>query len=388
MAYIYIYGLFGHNVPDMKRCHFAYAASAVAALVGTGIGLGATPAAAVHQTLVVHQGESIQKAVNSAQPGDTVLVLPGVYKESVTINTPHVTLRGTGASTVIEPAAKTAGKAPDTGTKATKAAKATKSCAEGGNGICVIGTKTKNVKGVTVADLKVTGFARAGVFGMATDTMTVRDVQAVRNAVWGIAQERSVHGHIVGNYAEGNGDAGVFLANTITEEAGALDTERTVIDHNRLENNRIGVTVRRLRNLSVAENYIAGNCAGVFVVGDENKPKAGDLEVAFNDVTQNNKSCPKTDRLPAIQGSGIVLTGIEKTVVDGNRVTGNSGSSPLSGGIVLFKSFVGVTNDQNRISGNALIGNAPADLVDTETKGIGNTFDHNACRVSKPSGLC
>ncbi|MFJ6667884.1 nitrous oxide reductase family maturation protein NosD [Streptomyces sp. NPDC091383] len=366
----------------MKRCHIAYAASAVAALVGSGIGLGASPAAALHQTLVVHRGESIQKAVNSARPGDTVLVLPGTYKESVTISTPRVTLRGLGPATVLEPAKKTTGAAPG------KKTKATKSCAEGGNGICVIGTKTTNVEGVTVADLKVTGFSRAGVFGMATDTMTVRGVQAVRNAVWGIAQERSVHGHIMGNYAQGNGDAGVFLANTITEEAGALDTRRTVIDHNRLEGNRIGVTVRRLRNLSVAENHIAGNCAGVFVVGDENKPKAGDLEVAYNDVTGNNKSCPKTDRLPAIQGSGIVLTGAEKTVVDGNRVTDNAGSSPLSGGIVLFKSFVGVTNDHNRISGNALARNAPADLVNTETKGIGNTFDHNACRVSKPAGLC
>lgn len=83
-----------------------------------------------------------------------------------------------------------------------------------------------------------------------------------------------------------------------------------------------------------------------------------------------------------------MLTGVEKTVVDGNRVTDNSGDSPLSGGIVLFKSFVGVTNDKNRVSGNALAGNGPADLVDTETKGIGNTFDHNACRASKPAGLC
>jgi len=83
-----------------------------------------------------------------------------------------------------------------------------------------------------------------------------------------------------------------------------------------------------------------------------------------------------------------VLTGTEKTVVDGNRVVGNTGTSPLSGGIVLFKSFVGVTNDDNRVSDNVLDGNGPADLVNTETKGKGNTFRHNACRASKPSGLC
>jgi hypothetical protein len=146
--------------------------------------------------------------------------------------------------------------------------------------------------------------------------------------------------------------------------------------------------VRRLRDLTVAENSITGNCAGVFVVGDENRPKAGHLEVTANDVSRNNKTCPKTDRLPVLQGSGIVLTGAEKTVVDGNRVTGNQGKSPMSGGIVLFKSFVGVTSDQNRISDNTLDSNSPADLINTETRGKGNTFEHNACRVSKPAGLC
>ncbi|MGW4564507.1 right-handed parallel beta-helix repeat-containing protein [Streptomyces sp. NPDC004561] len=369
----------------MKRCHIAYAACA-ATLVGTV--LGASPAAAAHRTYLVHQGESIQKAVNRAQPGDTVLVLAGTYKESVTIRTPWVTLRGVGGRTVIQPSPKKSTKKPAKKGAKKGAKKASVSCAEGGNGICVLGTKTRNVQGVTVADLKVTGFSRTGVFGMATDTMTVRGVQAVKNGVWGIAQERSVRARIMANYASGNGDAGVFLANTIKEEAGATDTKHTLIERNRLVNNRIGVTVRRLRDLTVAENYITGNCAGVFVVGDENKPKAGDIEVAANDVSRNNRSCPKTPRLPALQGSGIVLTGAEKTLVHGNRVTGNTGRSPLSGGIVLFKSFVGVTSDRNRVSDNMLSGNSPADLVNTETRGKGNTFLHNACRASKPAGLC
>jgi nitrous oxidase accessory protein NosD len=366
----------------MKRCHLAYAVCAVTLL---GAGLGASPAAAAHRTYVVHQGESIQKAVNRAGSGDTVLVLPGTYKESVTIKTPGVTLRGMGGGTVIKPGAK---RKPGKSAAHKAGRKAYPTCAGAGNGICVLGTKTRNVQGVTVADLKVTGFSHAGVFGMATDTLTVRGVQAVKNGVWGIAQERSVHSHIIGNYAQGNGDAGVFLANTIKEEAGATDAGQTVIERNRLEGNRIGVTVRRLRDLTVAENSITGNCAGVFVVGDENRPKAGHLEVTANDVSRNNKTCPKTDRLPVLQGSGIVLTGAEKTVVDGNRVTGNQGKSPMSGGIVLFKSFVGVTSDQNRISDNTLDSNSPADLINTETRGKGNTFEHNACRVSKPAGLC
>jgi hypothetical protein len=352
----------------MKKYRIAYL-MCTAVVVGTG--LGAAPPAAHHRVHVVWPGQSIQKAVDAAGSGDTVLLAPGTYHESVKVTTPGLTLRGMGRSTVIEP-----------GTK-----KAADSCAEGGNGICVVGTKDKNLKGVTVTGLTVTGFARSGVFSMATDGLTVQDVTSVKNGVWGIAQERSVRGVFRDNTAQDNGDAGLFLANTIKEEAGAADTRGTLVDSNRLEGNRIGVTVRRLRHLTVARNHLTGNCAGVFVVGDENKPKAGALAVRDNYVVRNNKSCPKTDRLDALQGSGIVVTGADDTTVAGNVVKDNAGKSPLSGGIVLFKSFVGVTSDRNRISGNVLRDNSPADLVDTD-KGKGNTFQGNSCRASKPAGLC
>ncbi|MEV7794714.1 right-handed parallel beta-helix repeat-containing protein [Streptomyces sp. NPDC087512] len=352
----------------MKKSHVVYLVC-TAAMFATG--LGAAPAGAVHRSHVVHPGESIQKAVNAAKAGDTVFVTAGTYHESVTVSTPGLTLRGMGRHTVIKPSTK----------------KATDTCAKGGNGICVVGTKAKKVKGVTVASLTVTGFSRSGVYSAATDGLTVRNVSAVKNGVWGISQESSLHGVFRANAARDNGDAGIFIANTITAEEGAKDTRGTVVAHNRLEGNRIGVTVRRLRNLAVAENYITGNCAGVFVVGDENKPKAGDLVVRDNLVVGNNKSCPKTERLPALQGSGIVLTGTEKVLVADNRVEGHSGTSPLSGGIVLFKSMVGVTGQKNEVKGNRLRDNKPADLVSTETD-KSNVFSRNSCTVSKPAGLC
>ncbi|MFG3251249.1 nitrous oxide reductase family maturation protein NosD [Streptomyces sp. NPDC048187] len=356
----------------MKNCHVVYLVC-TAAMIGTG--LAAAPASSVPLTHVVHPGESIQKAVDAAHSGDTVLVTPGVYRESVTVSTPGLTLRGTGRSTVVQP-----------GT--TKAAADT--CAGRGNGICVIGTKDKNVRGVTVADLTVTGFTQTGVFSMATDGLTVRNVNAVKNGVWGIAQERSVHGIFRGNTARDNGDAGIFLANAVKAEEGAADTEGTLVAHNRLEGNRIGVTVRRLRNLAVEDNHIAGNCAGVFVVGDENTPKAGDMVVRDNHVVRNNKSCPKTARLEALQGSGIVLTGVEKVLVADNTVEGNAGTSSMSGGIVLAASMVGTANAKNEVKGNRLSANSPADLVNAGTgeTAKSNSFAGNTCGASKPAGLC
>ncbi|MDF3300402.1 right-handed parallel beta-helix repeat-containing protein [Streptomyces tropicalis] len=353
----------------MTKRHTALALC-VAALAGSAV--AAAPEVAVPRTHVVHPGQSIQRAVDIARSGDTVLVLPGVYHGSVRVTTPRLTLRGAGRRTVVEPGPRNAADR----------------CAKSGNGICVTGTRNRRLTGVTVSDLAVTGFTRAGVFGMATDGLAVRRVTSERNGLWGFAEERSVRSVYRGNTARANGEAGLFLANTITAEKGAYDTGGTLLRQNRLEGNRIGVTIRRLRNVTVSRNVVTGNCAGLFVVGDENKPRAGAVTVRRNRIAANNKYCAKTARLPFLQGSGVVLTGAEDSLVTGNTITGNRGRSPMSGGVVLFKSFVGAPSRGNRVSGNRLTDNAPADLVNQETTKSNNHFQGNSCRASRPAGLC
>ncbi|WP_225831004.1 right-handed parallel beta-helix repeat-containing protein [Streptomyces sp. NK08204] len=371
----------------MTKRHITYLACTTALLSAA---LGTTPASAAHRTLVVHPGESIQKAVNAARPGDTVIVLGGTYHESVTVKTPGVTLRGVGPRTVIMPtdaqkaAAANAQKAP----ASSAAKKASVSCLEGGNGICVVGAKDTALRDVTVADLTLKGFPRIGLWSMGTDRLTVKRVTSDNNGQWGIAQEHSTRGVFRQNIARNNGDAGLFLANNVKAEEGATDTRGAVVDRNYLEGNRIGITVRRLRNLSVTRNAMTGNCSGVFVVGDENKPKTRMVTVSDNLVEHNNKYCAKTARMPFLQGSGIILTGVDDTLVRRNLVIANSGKSPLSGGIVLFKSMVGVASERNRITGNWLADNSPADLVNQESAKSRNTFPNNFCRASQPAGLC
>ncbi|HFQ94443.1 MAG TPA: hypothetical protein ENK32_10565, partial [Anaerolineae bacterium] len=57
-----------------------------------------TPARAMN--IVVNPGDSIQAAIDNAQPGDTVVIQPGLYTESLTLNT-AVSLTGSHSQTTI-----------------------------------------------------------------------------------------------------------------------------------------------------------------------------------------------------------------------------------------------------------------------------------------------
>ncbi|MFF7636062.1 nitrous oxide reductase family maturation protein NosD [Kitasatospora sp. NPDC008050] len=352
----------------------AHAGAMHTAVVSDRAGNPAHTARTAHAVHTVHSGQSIQQAVDSARPGDTVLVLPGTYRESVQITTSDLTLRGTGALSVI-----TRGPAVANGSAA--------ACAQAGHGICVTGAQGARLTGVRIESLTVSGFPKNGLSASQTEGMTVRHVLAENNGEQGISQEKSIRGRFQDNESRGNGQSGIFLANIADGKGGAIDTEGAEVSGNRLTGNRIGVVVRRLRDLVVEHNTITGNCGGVFVVGDDGRPRAGDLTVRQNKVNRNNQYCPPSDRLPYIQGTGIVLTGVEQTRVTGNEVMDNVGASPLSGGIVLFRSYVGGLSANNTISANTAEGNGTADLADRDG-GPDNSFTGNTCRLSEPAGRC
>lgn len=412
----------------LVRRHSTYLAGAMTA---AALGAGALAAPAAHAAWnvhVVHEGQSIQSAVDAAAPGDTVLVMPGTYRQSVQI-TRNVTLMGSGSGQVVltapegqgaQPAAAAAAPAPsrpanattsttgaDLGTQkaqrpagqnaqaahpkegsAVTGTTTQAACAAAGHGICVTGAGGHPLTAVRIESLTVRGFRADGIDVSGTDGMVVRHVVAEDNGAQGISQEKSTRAVLRDNKAVGNGQSGIFVANLVSAEGGALDTRGTLVAGNTLAGNRIGVTIRRARVLTVQDNTVTGNCGGVFVVGDENNPKAGDLDVVRNRIEDNNKFCASNGRLPVIQGTGVLLTGAVDTRITGNTITGNAGTSPMSGGVVLYPSEVGVANLRDQVRGNTLSGNRPADLADRDTKGADNTFSANSCTVSVPAGRC
>src|SRR5829696_3670239 len=181
----------------MRRTIVLLATIALALLVACGVALAVGVGSAGAQSLVVGPGESIQKAINAADPGDTIVVR-GVHREDVIITKNGIKLRGEDA--VIE--------AP---------ARAGSPCSKFGGleAICVFGDfnpENGELTGPRVSDVSVSGFT---IRGFEDKDASVIDFYAARNATVvgnritgnvanGIAFGRSVNSTIANNHVIGS----------------------------------------------------------------------------------------------------------------------------------------------------------------------------------------
>ena len=217
---------------------------------------GCTPATAPSQTLVEVPADvpTISEAVELVAEGGLVLVSPGDYKESVTIDKPGVTLRGTDRNAVV---------IDGEGLRA--------------NGVQVIadGVRVQNltVRNHTFNGVLVTGLHDAnGAQAHNLDgyekldpeefpplqRFEVASVTASNNGLYGIYAFNSQHGVIRDNYTSGSADSGFYVGqcaqcdilvegniaenNAIGyENANASDS--VVIVGNRFTDNRVGLTL-------------------------------------------------------------------------------------------------------------------------------------------------
>lgn len=351
-----------------------------AAGLGIALSSGTAAQAWTPRTIVVGPGQSIQAAVDQASPGDTVLLRPGVYHQSVQIRTDGITLRGSGdfpGGTLLVPPA--------------SFPKTLCNGAFGPTGICILaknvnaktGAVITPVRDDTVTALRVSGFPANGVFGYGTSELAVTRVVAVNDGDYGISRFDSTRTLFADDTAIGNDEAGFYVGDSPDAD--------TVVRDNVATGNQFGIFIRHARQVLVTGNWLTGNCQGIMVLDDGQPGGAGNATVAGNSVSRNNKFCPKHGDTPVnLQGGGILLLGATHTLVTRNFVTGNSGKQINSGGIVVA-SAAALTHGSNpnfdTITRNTAFGNHPADLVWDGT-GTGVRFTANHCRTSIPSGLC
>lgn len=330
--------------------------------------VGAAPASAAN-TIVVRPGQSIQAAVFRAHPGDTVLIKPGTYRESVYVAVDRLTIRGSGAAgngTVLEPG---------------RPSRSNPCSQQGGNGFCVIGTGSNPTSGVRITALLVQNYGGNGIIGFHSDGLVVDDVTAKNNGSYGIARFASSGGALIKNKASGSGEAGLYI--------GDSPHANVVVEGNDVRNNCIGIFQRHARDTFMAYNTANGNAVGVLVLDDGQAGGAGNAYLKYNTVANNNTVCAANPEHPTFQGGGIVLLGATHSFLAQNSVLGNRGSTAISGGIVLLtaKNFTGGANaTDNTIRNNTAFRNSPADIVDQS--GGRNDIGRNFCHTSMPRGYC
>jgi parallel beta-helix repeat protein len=319
--------------------------------------------------LVVRPGDSIQEAVNAADPGDTIVMFPGDYEEHVVIRKNGIALRGIDAT--LTPPAEPPPDLPEL-------------CQ--GSGICVLGRginfqtreASRYVNNVSVSGLTVQNFEFTGIIAWGARGAKFTNNRAVDNAEYGITAFVSTGTQIISNVTSGSADAGIYVGDS--QRANATVAGNETFD------NLLGVLVRNALGGRIVGNDIHSNCVGVLILGGA-PGSAGRFDVSTNTVSDNTRACPATEEIPAFSGIGIGLFGATGVEVSGNEISGNVASGPtvFEGGVVVVTSGERPPTN-NFVLGNVLRDNEP-DLFWDET-GSGNRFVDNDCETSEPPDLC
>src|SRR5918993_2504115 len=436
----------------MRRTIVLLTTMALTLLVASGVVLGAAIGSAGAQSSVVGPGESIQKAINAAHPGDTIVVR-GVHREDVVIRKNGIKLRGDDA--VIE--APTTAKADSPCSKAIapvaicvfgdfnfKTGEVNKRVSDVSvSGFTIRGFKDKDAfvigvfaaRNATVVGNRVKGNVASGIIAVGSVNTTLAknhvigrpetdqgifvDISSrtkivnnvVRSNEFGIDVNKSPNTTIagndsIGNVADGFGvsdSPGTKILSNVARRNDTVgiflgDTQRsnTKVVGNDLSGSDFGIFVSNSQGGSFAANEVHNNCAGMVFTSDFEPagPPSGNFAVKGNTVKDNTLSCAAPP--PALSGLGIGLFGTRGMEVTGNHLSGNvptgpSASSPslVSGGVVV--GVDPIEGGTTKPKNNSVIGNhfgRNKPDIFWDESGSGNRFVGNLCDTSVPSSLC
>ena len=341
----------------------------------------------VPQLLLVRPGDphafqTIQSAVNAAQPGDKIEIFGGTYKEAVNVSTPDLTLFGV----------------PDASVKIQNPAKAM-------NGFTVGSRNGSSLDGFRLANVTVSGFVSDGVFLTGVTDFVLSHVTARNNGEYGLFPVLSSHGVIKYSTASGSNDTGIYVG----------QSSNISVHGNSVYNNTNGIEIENSTHVKATFNTVYNDTVGVLVDLLPGFPIAFEVSshnlVANNIVFDNNRAnTADPGDIASVEppGAGIAIVGGDHNVVQANLVFGNefAGIAVLSGNDLLALAPpgtppypVGVDPNENDtlVEMNIVLGNGflksvppgfpqPADLIWTGT-GTNNHWKNNIFQTSTPLQL-
>ncbi|MFH8553375.1 right-handed parallel beta-helix repeat-containing protein [Streptomyces celluloflavus] len=315
---------------------------------------------------------TISAAVSLAHSGDLVLVAPGVYRESVKISTPQVTLRGESRDKVVIDGR-----------------------LQQPNGVVVtapgVAVENLTVRDNTQNGVLVTGSAKAvagmpgrsGGYNTGDEPVTflksflVSHVTATRNGLYGIYAFSAQDGAIEHSYASGGADSGIYV--------GQCKPCHVVVRDNVAELNAVGYEgTNASGDMYVVGNRLVGNRVGLTTNSDHQEkllPQRGAV-IAGNLIAANQQRATP-QQADGGWGIGVGIDGGSDNRFLRNRIAGNSNAG------LVITATADIPPDGNQIVENTFAANG----VDvgwtfrTATRGRGNCLRGNDLRTTVPARL-
>lgn len=338
----------------------------------SGSGKGRRPAGEQVTIRVPGDAPTISAAVSLARPGDLVLVAPGVYRESVKVSTPRVTVRGESRDKVVIDGR-----------------------LQQPNGILVtapgVAVQNLTVRNNTQNGVLVTGSAKAaaglpgqsGGYDTGDEPVTflksflVSHVTATRNGLYGIYAFSAQNGVIENSYASGGADSGIYV--------GQCKPCRIVVRDNIAELNAVGYEgTNASGDMYVVGNRLVGNRVGLTTNSNHQEkllPQKGSV-VAGNLIAANQQTATP-EQADGGWGIGIGIDGGSDNQVVRNRIVGNSNAG------LVITATADIPPVGNQIVDNTFTGNG-VDVgwtFPTATRGRGNCLRGNELRTTVPARL-
>jgi hypothetical protein len=323
----------------------------------------ASPSTSASEIRVPEDAPTLQRAIEQAAPGDTILLSAGTYGGgNVVPSEKHdITIRGVDRNEVVLDGAD-----------------------RRRNGIVV------HADGVAILNLSAHNFLENALYWEGADRFRASYVTVWNVGEYGIYIEDGEHGVVDHAYVSGAARAAYYVGecrpcgaaiNRVVGRLSAVGFSGT---------NATGVVIR----YSIWDRNGAGIVPNSYA--NEALPPQARSKIVRNTITNSGRArVPIKTALAGFVGIGIAIAGGNENAVSGNRVTGSQRY-----GIAVFPTARFVVFDpgvpepgppwrprDNRISRNVVTGSGRADIALAQGSGSGNCFTANRAPRALPGGL-
>lgn len=280
-------------------------------VLGMGVAALCMPTAATAGRILVSPGESIQAAVDAALPGDKIVVKAGDYTE---------THGGTTGVLITKDGISLIGKA-----KAKKGEKVRLLAGPGNlDGILVTPALPgdPDIAGFRIKGFTVEGFPNNGIKTLRVNNFKILKNESVNNLENGIQPMLSANGLVKLNVSYGSDDSALWVEGS----------ENVRVLKNITHSSPTGIEVTVSNDLIIKKNESYNNSIGMGLYHPSSAsipPLAGPMvnwKIQDNWVHDNNRanSAPPGSMAAGIPpGGGILLLGVDQTVIQKNLVENN-----------------------------------------------------------------